>query len=408
MRRHETSVAEIERSLRLLPWWWVLRWAWLGEAIWVIYLIDTRGLTIGQVLIFDAVFTAAAVVAEVPTGVLADRYGLRRSMLWGSLVTAVAFVAFGLADTIALLLGSYLLFGLGFALMSGADDAYLFNSLRAAGRGAEFSRVAGRLNAVATIAAAGFTMVGGLMVIVTPLSWPIVASGGLSFAAAVFAWRLPEPPRGESDRSFLASGLSAGRRVVGTPSLRWGIVLGSITTVVAMLVFTTFQPIAVDEYGLPVWALGWVAAGIMLASSAGGWSAGAFQRRLGLDRTLRILPLLAAVSLLGGATGLLVFLPVFVLAQFAWNAQRPLLIDFLSRRVPDSERATALSYNTLAEQLATIVATVTLGVLVDQTGLRAALAGSGVVLFLIAVTAYLLWRRAGDREIAPRGEAAGG
>ena len=408
MRRHETSVTEIERSLRLLPWWWVLRWAWLGEAIWVIYLIDTRGLTIGQVLIFDAVFTAAAVVAEVPTGVLADRYGLRRSMLWGSLVTAAAFVAFGLADTIALLLGSYLLFGLGFALMSGADDAYLFNSLRAAGRGAEFSRVAGRLNAVATIAAAGFTVVGGLMVIVTPLSWPIVASGGLSFAAAIFAWRLPEPPRGESDHSFLASGLSAGRRVVGTPSLRWGIVLGSITTVAAMLVFTTFQPIAVDEYGLPVWALGWVAAGIMLASSAGGWSAGAFQRRLGLDRTLRILPLLAAVSLLGGATGLLVFLPVFVLAQFAWNAQRPLLIDFLSRRVPDSERATALSYNTLAEQLATIVATVTLGVLVDQTGLRAALAGSGVVLFLIAVTAYLLWRRAGDREIAPRGEAAGG
>ena len=107
-------------------------------------------------------------------------------------------------------------------------------------------------------------------------------------------------------------------------------------------------------------------------------------------------------------TGLLVFLPGFVLAQFAWNAQRPLLIDFISRRVPDSERATALSYNTLTEQLATIVVTLTLGVLVDQTGLRTALAGTGVVLFLIAAIVYLLWRRAGDREIAPRGEAAGG
>ena len=36
--------ADMAQNLRILPWWWVLRWMWLGEAIWVIYLIEERGL----------------------------------------------------------------------------------------------------------------------------------------------------------------------------------------------------------------------------------------------------------------------------------------------------------------------------------------------------------------------------
>ena len=48
----------MERNMRLLPWWWVMRWFWFGEGIWVIYLIQERGLTLGQVLIFEAGFGA--------------------------------------------------------------------------------------------------------------------------------------------------------------------------------------------------------------------------------------------------------------------------------------------------------------------------------------------------------------
>ena len=38
--------------------WWILRWSFLGEAVWVIYLINDRGLTLGQVLLFEAAFQA--------------------------------------------------------------------------------------------------------------------------------------------------------------------------------------------------------------------------------------------------------------------------------------------------------------------------------------------------------------
>lgn len=392
----------IERSLRLLPWWWVLRWAWLGEAIWVVYLIEDRGLTLGQILLLEAVVFGAIVVAEVPTGVIADRYTRRLSMLLGSLFSAVAFVVFGLASSIELLMGSYVLFAIGGALMSGADEAFLYDSLRAVGRSEEFAGVFGRFNARMTVGIAVFTVAGGLMVIWTPLSWPIVLSGVLALVAAGFALLLVEPPREQSDRSFLRIGRSAAGRIVRTRALRWIVVISAAVQGIELVVFTTFQPILVGE-GVPVWALGWVAAGMMLVAAAGGWSSWRVRQRFGLSRSLAVLPALAALGVLGGASGMLWLFPVFTCAMFAREALRPLVVEYLSRRVPDGERATTLSVHQLAAWLATIGISLGLGLVVDRVGLGTALAAASAVLVVIVLVAYVLWRSAGDRQSYPAG-----
>ncbi|MXZ62721.1 MAG: MFS transporter [Chloroflexi bacterium] len=406
MAETATPPPGIERSLRLLPWWWVLRWAWLGEAIWVVYLIEDRGLTLGQVLLLEAVVFGAVVVAEVPTGVIADRYTRRLSLLLGSLFSAVAFVVFGLASSIELLMGSYVLFAIGGALMSGADEAFLYDSLRAVGRSEEFAGVFGRFNARMTVGIAVFTVVGGLMVIWTPLSWPIVLSGVLALVAAGFALLLVEPPREPSDQSFLRIGRSAAGRIVRTRALRWIVVISAAVQGIELVVFATFQPILVGE-GVPVWALGWVAAGMMLVAAAGGWSSWRVRQRFGLSRSLAVLPALAALGVLGGASGMLWLFPVFTCAMFAREALHPLVVEYLSRRVPDGERATTLSVHQLAAWTATIGMSLGLGLVVDRVGLGTALAAASAVLVVIVVVAYLLWRSAGDRQSYPAGERGG-
>ncbi len=399
----------IERSLRLLPWWWVLRWAWLGEGIWVIYLIEDRGLTLGQILLLEAVVFGVTVLAEVPTGMVADRYTRRLSMLLGSVVAAGGFVVFGLASSIAMLMGAYVLFAVGGALMSGADEAFLYDSLRAVGRSNEFAGVFGRFNARMTVGIAFFTVAGGLMVIWTPLSWPIVVSGVLSLFAAGFALLLVEPPRERSERSFLRIGRSAAGRVLQTRALRWIIVVSATVQGIELVAFTTFQPILVGE-GVPVWALGWVAAAMMLVAAAGGWSSWRVRQGLGLSRSLGLLPALAALGILGGASGLLWLFPVFACAMFVREALHPLVVEYLSRRVPDGERATMLSVHQLAAWCATIGISLGLGLAVDRVGLGLSLGAASVVLLVIVIAGYALWRAAGDREPFPAGseESAGG
>ena len=399
--------ARMERSLRLLPYWWVLRWVWLGEAIWVVYLVETRGLTIGQVLLFDAVFFGSSLLSEVPTGVVADRYGRKTSMVSGSLVISVGFLVFALAGTLPVLLSAYVLFGVGSALMSGADDAYLFDALRAVGRVREFPAVAGRLNGLMTLTIAGFTIIGGLMATVTPLSWPIVASGVLSLTAASLAWRLEEPPRepGSAADSFFATGLSASRRVLAVPSLRWAATLGALPWVAGFVAFTVWQPVLIG-YEVPVAAFGWVAAGMMLVAATGGWSADWFSRRLGMSGVLLLLPIIGAIGLLGGSGGMRWVVPLFGLAPFAQNALHPVTTVYISRRVPDSERATALSFQQFGGQFATIFVMLALSFLVSRIALGYALGGTSALLLAVAVVAWLLWRRAGDRELAPAEDAA--
>lgn len=386
--------------MRWLSAWWILRWSWLGEAVWVIYLIDVRGLTLGQVLLFEAAFQAVTLAAQVPTGLLADRYGRRPILIGASLSWAVAFVAFGLAETFLALLGSYLWFALGMALMGGADDAMLFDTLRALGRGSEFSHRSGRLTAFATAVAAGFTLLGGLLAQWTPLAWLMVASGGMALVTAALAYPLREPPREVRPRTFAAMGRSALRRAWSRRAMRWSIATVAVVQLTVEVVFVVSQPVLVAA-GAPIWSLGFFSAAILLGSTAGGWVAGALGGRLGFARTLGVLAPLAILALAGAAAGRLWLFPVILLAPFSWNVLYPMLSDYLSRRVPDDERATTLSISQGVVQVGGMVATLGLGFAVDRGGTQLTLAAASVVLLALVTTAYWRWYRAGDLEIEP-------
>ena len=294
---------------------------------------------------------------------------------------------------------AYVLFGVGGALMSGADDAYLFDSLRAVGRHHEFASVAGRLNGIMTVAIAGFTVVGGLMVVVTPLSWPIVASALLSLTAAVIAWRLKEPP---SDWALQFLPRLGRERRAPRPAHPLAALGRHPGCVAAGRGLRRLHDLPADPRGARRARRRARLVRGRADPRRGERRLGLrpFARRLRLSGSLRLLPALGVLALFGGGSDILWLFPLFALAPFAQNALHPLIAEFISRRVPDSERATALSFEALAAQIGTIVVTLALSVLVDHTGLEAALAGTSVVLVMIAIVAYLLWWRAGDREIA--------
>lgn len=110
-----------------------------ASLIWginTLFLLDA-GLTIFEVFVANAAFTAAMAVFEIPTGVVADTRGRRLSFLLASVVLAIGTL--GYVATAAL--GGGLLpfslagvvLGLGFAFYSGAVEAWFVDALRATG-----------------------------------------------------------------------------------------------------------------------------------------------------------------------------------------------------------------------------------------------------------------------------------
>src|SRR5690606_23270980 len=69
----------------------------LWMPIWVVYLNEERYFSFAQINAVEAIFWVAVVLLEVPTGVVADRWGRKAVLSYGALVYAISILVFGIA-----------------------------------------------------------------------------------------------------------------------------------------------------------------------------------------------------------------------------------------------------------------------------------------------------------------------
>jgi DHA3 family tetracycline resistance protein-like MFS transporter len=142
-----------------------------------VYLINVAHLGALQLVLLGTIMEASIFVFEIPTGVLADTAGRRRSVIIGTLVMGSATVLTGSIPWFPALLASQALWGLGETFTSGATAAWLAGEVgdRAAGplflRAAQYQRVA---------AAVGIGLAVGLANL--GLGLPLIAGGAIQIA----------------------------------------------------------------------------------------------------------------------------------------------------------------------------------------------------------------------------------
>jgi MFS family permease len=170
--------------------------------LYALLFADT-GLSDAQISVLFAVWSAVGIVAEVPSGALADRVGRRTALVTGALVQALGYACWVVFPGFPGFAVGFVLWGLGSAFASGAQEALLHDGLTAVGAEAHYARIQGWVGAAglavqvptAGIATALF-VTGGY----AAAGWTSVAT---CIATAAVAARLPETPqpvRGPGDR----------------------------------------------------------------------------------------------------------------------------------------------------------------------------------------------------------------
>lgn len=119
-------------------------YAYLWMPVWVVYLTEGRGLTLTQVALLSTFGWLLLAAPEVPTGAVADLLGYRPTLTLGATLFGVGVWAYGSGETLPALAGATVLWMLGTALMSGADTALVYASLKAEGREPSYRAVLGR------------------------------------------------------------------------------------------------------------------------------------------------------------------------------------------------------------------------------------------------------------------------
>ncbi len=148
------------------------------RGIFVLYLLEC-GLSNTQVSMLQTGLFAANFLMEIPTGIFADRFGRRWSMVVGSLLAIVNAVGMAFCRDFGLFLALFAIEGIGFAFRSGANTALLYDSLKALRREGEYVRIISRITALSSIALAAAMALGGYLKVI---SWSAVF---LLYAASV-------------------------------------------------------------------------------------------------------------------------------------------------------------------------------------------------------------------------------
>ncbi len=371
--------------------------------IWVLYLQRERGLTIGQITALDAPFWLVVVAAQLPTGVFADRFGRRMSLVVGSVLYAFAMVGFGLATGYPLILASYLLWAVALAFQSGADLALLYDNLVAMGRGDDYQRAAGRAFGVTAASGVVALIAGAKLADLTRLDVPILVSAGICLVTAVAAWTFHEPARTRHQSGgMLRSVARSARTVWHDPRLRYMLGFSAVVQAASFAPIIFVQPF-LQKYGAPVSAYGLLQSPARLCSIVAALYAYRLAHRIGERRLLLAVPLwlFGCLLVLAAIDSPYAFV-AFPLLQLGFSVSNPLLSDYVNRYIPAAERATVLSIGQLLASLMLVGFEPLLGASAQAYGITAAFGTAAAAVAIGSAITVLPWLRAirSDPQIA--------
>ncbi len=338
-------------------------------------------------------------LAEVPTGAIADRFGRRVSLMLGSALLAVAVFVFGIADNYAVILISYTAWGLALTFQSGADAAILYDSLKLVGREEDFQKINSRLWALTSLAVLMAILIGAPIAAATSLSFPIELSAGIALLAIPVAFSMHEPkvPH-EVHESYPAMILHGLRDAWRQSALRY------IILFTALLFAATFTPLVflqpyLHAHGVGTENLGFWQAPVRAVGIAAALGAYRVVSGLGQRGAFFALPITLAIAnfALAGFDHVWVyaaFLPIGMVA----GMQNPVVATYINRRIPSERRATILSVQSVAGSMLLAISQPIGGILADQLGLRAVFLTFAALTVVAGPAILFLWARADDAE----------
>jgi MFS family permease len=367
---NDRQMRALERNVTLYPLYQVL----INFSFWlpVFFLYFSEHLPLARVLQLEAIYYAAVVVLEVPSGYFSDTVGRRTTLLISAGALAVSYALFFggpslTGQTFAVFVGGQVFLGAGISFRSGTDTALHFDTLSALGRSGEYAAREASAHRWALVARAASALVGGLAA-----TWQLRLAYGLSVVGAVallvVVWLLVEPSvhapaeAGASPRRGFLRQIGACLGQLRNGSLAWLLAFAVLMLVIIHVPHELYQPyidlllrkrnIALPGTGTPL-VTGAMTALIMLVASWATARSIRLRDRIGLAPTLLGTTLLQVVIMT--AMGLLLHEAVLLLIlvrSVPMAIMLPPLRGAVTPQLPQSLRATYLSLQSLLGRLA--------------------------------------------------------
>jgi MFS family permease len=357
--------------------------------VWVLY-VATQGINMRQFMELQAVFALVILCGEVPSGLLSDLWGRKKTLLLGSTLKAVSFSLLPLCSSYEGFLVFHLTMGIALSMISGGDIALLYDSyLAAGGEKSQGTVVLGNAKLAEQTGTAVSALLGGAVV--------TLSYGHLLWANAVLSWipmlvlGVTEPPaaldRANNRYAALKEALSATLVRDATTRL---VLLSMVAWGAGGLVMVWTNQKYWQESGVPLASFGVLWASYNLVAGFSGRSAALAKARYGRRSVLTAVGVLPIIAYFGMASFLgwagIVFGTLIKVGQGLGNV---LFLEALNEKISSTFRATVMSIANVGIRASFFVLGPLVGYGIDAWGLPSVLSGLGI-LFSIAFVCLLL------------------
>jgi MFS family permease len=376
--------------------------------VWVPYLA-TQGITMRQFMELQAVFAIVILCGEVPSGLLSDLWGRKKTLLLGSTLKAVSFSLLPLWSNYEGFLCYHLTMGIALSMISGGDVALLYEwHLAAGGERSRGTAVLGNMKLAGQTGAAASALLGGAVV--------TLSYGHLLWANAILSWipmllvlgvTEPSAALAEGKKRKRSEDLKA---ILSTTLGRDGatrfVFFNLIASGAAGLVMVWTHQKYWQDSGLPLAYFGVLFASYNLIFGFAGRAAALATTRYGQRTVFTAVGVLPVIACLGMASfsgwgGIL----LGTLGQIGRGLGSVVFLNTLNEKISSAFRATVISMAQMGTRASFALLGPIVGYGIDAWGLQSVLSALGV-LFAIAFVLLLLPLVLREPRLRPAGASS--
>ena len=362
-----------------------------------VYYVTVVGLSPLQVVLVGTVLESTCFLFEVPTGVVADLWSRRLSIIVGVVLTGLAMLLQGLFPTFLAVLLAQGVWGIGYTFTSGADEAWITDEIGDEAVPAVFTRetqISLGMTFLGTLAAGAIGLRG--------IGIPMVASGiGLVLLAIALLVVMPErnfERRPVADRESFGGMAATVRDGVSVarlrPVVRAFFLISLVTGLSSEAIDRLWSVRVLEDFRLPdllglsgpvVWFTIFALVGTVVSLAVSllvNRYAAALVGAYHPNRLLAVTVALQALAVVAVALGanLWVVLAALWGRGAAGTIAAPVRSAWLNRHLDSRSRATVISMNGQLDAVGQVIGGPPLGALANRTSSSTAMVVSAVVL----------------------------
>jgi len=327
-------------------------------AFYTILFIE-RGKSVTDVAVLIALWSVFAIVVEIPSGILADRWNRRNMLAISAVLQGICFIVWFFSHTLLMFALGFVFWAVSGAFVSGTEEGLIYDNLKNDGREGDFTEIYGKAQFYANVGAIVGIASAGVMASFISIETIALISAAICFANVAFALQIRE-------RNFYSEKLDeeeAGffETIKGAGSF----IKGSRVALVAILFLVLFASLSsyLDEFDALIindWGISHIWVSVILTVrfafiALGDILAPRVQKKVSSIRQIFLLNGLACVLLTVFAVMWNQYaILIFGVASMIMAIAEILLVNALQQEIQEEGRATVMSFYSVGQNVVMI------------------------------------------------------